>query len=219
MEHSYLEVLARGAELVTDGELPRCPEAEAALRRLMEGNARYLEHSRNPASITDLIRLETAHHGQHPYAALLCCADSRVPPEHIFSAGLGELFVIRNAGNVMSPSALGSLEYAAAHLHVPLILVMGHRGCGAVTAALQKHKEQGALGELNAEVHLGIGRAHDPRQAERNNLCRSLEGLGESAVLRDLADRGKLAFAGAVYDIRSGAVELLVDPEPSAEDR
>jgi carbonic anhydrase len=90
---------------------------------------------------------------------------------------------------------------------------MGHRGCGAVTAALQKHKEPGALGALIAEVHLGIGHAHDPRQAERNNLCHSLEALGESEILRDLADRGRLAFAGAVYDIRTGAVELLRNEE------
>lgn len=210
MAHSYQEVLRCGAQLAMNEELPLCPEAEEALQRLMSGNALFLEKRHNPAELTDRIRLQTAHEGQHPRAAVLCCADSRVPPEHIFSAGIGELFVIRNAGNVVSPAALGSLEYAAAHLHVPLILIMGHRGCGAVTAALQKHQEPGALGALIAEVHLGIGHAHDPRQAERNNLCHSLEALGESEILRDLADRGRLAFAGAIYDIRTGAVELLI---------
>ena len=213
MEHSYQEVLAHGAFLAMGEELPSCPEAEASLRCLMRGNAQYLEHRHNPSELSDLIRLTTAHEGQHPYAAVLCCSDSRVPAEHIFGAGIGDLFVIRNAGNVLSPAALGSLEYAAAHLHVPLILIMGHRGCGAVVAALQKHRESGALGDLIAEVTLGIGHAHDPRQAERNNLRRSLEGLGGSALLRDLADRGKLGFAGAVYDIRSGAVELLLNEE------
>lgn len=211
MEHSYQEVLAYGGQLAMDEELPRCPEAEEALRALMGGNAQFLEHSRNVAELTDQIRLTTAHEGQHPRAAVVCCADSRVPPEHIFSAGIGELFVIRNAGNVVTPSALGSLEYAAAHLHVPLILVMGHRGCGAVMAALQPHREPGALGDLIAQVSAGIGHAANPRQAERNNLCHSLDALGESETLRDLADRGKLAFAGAIYDIRSGAVELLID--------
>ena len=211
MEHSYDEVLRCGGQLAMGEELPVCPEAEAALRCLMRGNAQYLERSHNPSELTDLIRLRTAHEGQHPCAALLCCADSRVPPEHIFSAGIGDLFVIRNAGNVMTPAALGSLEYAVGHLHVPLVLVMGHRGCGAVTAALQKHRDGGALGELIAQVSLGVGHAHDPRQAERNNLCRSLEALGESELLRDLADRGKVGFAGAIYDIRTGAVELLLD--------
>lgn len=210
MEHSYLEVLNCGSQLALGEEIPLCPEAEASLRALMQGNAQYLERSHNPAELTDLIRLDTAHHGQHPMAAVVCCADSRVPPEHIFSAGIGELFVIRNAGNVMTPAALGSVEYACAHLHVPLVLVMGHRGCGAVVAALQKHREPGALGELIAQVAEGIGHAHDPRQAERNNLCHSLETLGESEVLRDLADSGKLGIAGAIYDIRTGAVEPLL---------
>ena len=216
MEHSYREVLLCGGELAMGEELPIKPEAEAALRCLMKGNGQYLERSHNPSELTDLVRLTAAHHGQHPFAAVLCCADSRVPPEHIFSAGIGDLFVIRNAGNVVSPAALGSLEYAAAHLHVPLILVMAHRGCGAVVAALQKHRETGALGDLIALVRAGVDRAHDPRKAERNNLVHSLEALGESEILRDLADRGELAFAGAIYDIRSGAVELLL-PEEAAE--
>ena len=210
MEHSYREVLAWGGQLAMDEELPFCEAAEVSLRALMRGNARYLEHSRNPAELSDRIRLSTAAEGQKPYAVVVCCADSRVPPEHIFSAGIGELFVIRNAGNVMTPAALASVEYAAAHLHVPLVLVMGHRGCGAVMAALQKHREPGALGELIAQVAAGVGHARNPREAERNNLCRSLDALGESEILRDLADRGKLAFAGTIYDIRSGAVELLV---------
>ena len=213
MEHSYQEVLLWGGQLAMGEELPRCPEAEAALRAVMRGNAQYLEHSRNPAALTDLIRLQTAHAGQHPQAAVVCCADSRVPPEHIFSAGIGDLFVIRNAGNVMTPAALASVEYAAAHLHVPLVLVMGHRGCGAVVAALQKHREPGALGALIARVAEGVGHARDPRQAERNNLCRSIEALGESEVLRDLADRGRVGFAGAMYDIRTGGVELLLNEE------
>ncbi len=210
MERSYGEVLAFGGQLAMSEELPVCSGAEASLRALMRGNAAYLDHSRNPAELTDRIRVTTAHEGQHPIAAVVCCADSRVPPEHIFSAGIGELFVIRNAGAVMSASALASVEYAAAHLHVPLVLVMGHRGCGAVAAALQKHREPGALGALIAQVKVGVGHARNPREAERNNLIHSLEALGESEVLRDLADRGKLGFAGAIYDIRSGAVELLI---------
>ena len=213
MPHSYQEVLNYGSLLSMEEESPLCPEAEASLRCLMQGNGQYLDRSHNPSELTDLIRLTTAHEGQHPYAAVVCCADSRVPPEHIFSAGIGDLFVIRNAGNVMTPAALGSVEYAVAHLHTPLVLVMGHRGCGAVVAALQKHKERGALGDLIAEVTVGIGHAHDPRQAERNNLCHSLGTLGESESLRALAAEGKVGFAGAVYDIRSGAVELLLPEE------
>ena len=95
MEHSYRAVLAWGGQLAMNEELPLCPEAKASLRRLMGGNAAYLDQGRNPAELTDLLRLRTAHEGQRPWAAVVCCADSRVPPEHIFSAGLGDLFIIR----------------------------------------------------------------------------------------------------------------------------
>ena len=209
MEHSIREILLYGGRTAMGCAVPHCPEAEASLRRLIRGNAHYLERKSNPAELTDLIRIRTAHEGQHPYAAVVCCADSRVPPEHIFGAGIGELFVIRNAGNVMTPSALGSVEYAVEHLHVPLVLVMGHRGCGAVVAAMQHTREHGALGNLVAEVAAAVDHAHDPRQAELNNLRHSLSRLGTSNVLRELSAESKAAFAGAIYDIRSGSVSFL----------
>ena len=146
-------------------------------------------------------------------AVVVCCADSRVPPEHIFHAGIGDLFVIRNAGNVMTPSALGSVEYAVGHLHVPLVLVMGHRGCGAVAAALLHGHEPGALGDLVAQVSAAVGHCHDPRQAERANLLHSLAALGASEHLTLLAEAGKVNFAAAIYDIRTGTVELCQDPQ------
>ena len=211
MEHSIKEILSCGGRIAMGCEIPHCPDAEASLRRLIGGNARYLESEMNHAHLTDHIRIRTAHEGQKPFAVVVCCADSRVPPEHIFSAGIGDLFVIRNAGNVMTPSALGSVEYAVEHLHVPLVLVMGHRGCGAVIAAMQDHREQGALGDLVAEVAAAVGHAHDPRQAELNNLRNSLRRLGTSDGLRKLSAESKAAFAGAIYDIRTGSVSFLRD--------
>ena len=105
-------------------------ESNRSIReRLKNGNARY-------RALDDARRIETAENGQHPYAIVVCCSDSRVIPEKIFSAGLGELFVIRVAGNVLDKHQFGSIEYAAAHLHCSHILVLGHTGCGAVTAAL-----------------------------------------------------------------------------------
>ncbi len=198
---------------LADAFLP-CPEAERALLHLMLGNESYCTQTLNPAPLTELIRRQTAHEGQHPRAVVVCCADSRVPPEHIFSAGIGELFVIRNAGNVMSPTALASVEYAVAHLHVPLVLVMGHRGCGAVASALVHSREEGALGELIMQVSDAIGHIRDPHLAELKNLRRSVLSLGSSAVLRAMAEEGKAAFAGAMYDIRTGRVELLSGWEP-----
>lgn len=208
------QALKHGAELVTGQRLPPCAAAEQSLTRLLNGNRRYRLQERNLASLSERIRLRTTEDGQHPYAVVVCCADSRVPAEHIFHAGIGELFVIRNAGNVMTPAALGSVEYAAAHLHVPLVLIMGHRSCGAVASALvhgqeRSHAEEGALGDLIAQVAAGIGGVHKPAEAEEHNLLASLSGLSRSPVLRRLAEEGRVGFAGAMYDIRSGAVTLL----------
>jgi carbonic anhydrase len=174
----------------------------------MEGNARYLEHSRNPASITDLIRLETAHHGQHPYAALLCCADSRVPPEHIFSAGLGELFVIRVAGNVLDRHQLASIEYAAAHLHCPLILVLGHTGCGAVAAALSGGGE-GYIQYITDEILQAVGEERDPHLACRLNVKHAVDTIKRAFADHPEIPSAGLDIRGAVYDIVSGEVEWI----------
>ncbi len=92
--------------------------------------------------------METVKNGQKPYALILCCADSRVPPEHIFSAGIGELFVLRNAGNLVGETEIASMEYAAEHLGTPLILLMGHTHCGAVDSAMAHAQESGALGHV-----------------------------------------------------------------------
>src|SRR5512143_3164016 len=110
--------------------------AEEALQRLKDGNERFL---RGEAHLPGLTRetLTELTRGQHPFATILGCSDSRVPPEWIFDAGLGELFVVRVAGNVLSPEVAGSLQYAGVHLQTPLMVVLGHEGCGAIQAALQ----------------------------------------------------------------------------------
>ena len=186
-----------------------CPPAEEALAALLTANRSYPARDRNPAPLTEEIRLRTAEQGQHPKAAVICCADSRVPPEHIFSAGLGELFVIRNAGNLMGPFDVGSVEYAAAHLHVPLVLILGHRGCGAVASALAAPEEGGCLAQILAEVTAAIGGTRDAAEAEEQNLLHSLRALGQSETLRALHRSGAVGFAAGIYDIRTGLVDLL----------
>lgn len=209
----FSAALAVGADCAFSLEAPACPGAEAALQRLIAGNASYLSHAHNMASLTDRIRLQTAQEGQHPYAAVVCCADSRVPPEHIFHAGIGELFVIRNAGNLVSPSALASVEYAVCHLHVPLVLILGHRGCGAVASALVQHEsgnsEEAALNRWIAQVAEGIGKVRCPKEAELHNLRAALAGLGQSPALRSLAGAGRVGVVGGMYEIRTGSVTLL----------
>ena len=112
-----------------------------ALEKLKKGNQDYISALTNPASIELDLRKNLATNGQQPYAVILTCSDSRVAPEHIFSAGLGELFVIRTAGNVVGDFELGSIEYGVEHLGAPIIVVMGHNHCGAVEAALSSHAE------------------------------------------------------------------------------
>lgn len=110
--------------------------AEQALKRLIEGNQRYMSRKWNRPNQDEQRLLETAK-GQHPFAIVLSCADSRVPPELVFDQGLGDLFVVRIAGNIINDAVLGSIEYAAEHLGVPLVMVLGHERCGAVAAAVE----------------------------------------------------------------------------------
>src|SRR6478609_5183705 len=122
---------------------PPCTAAEA-LARLKAGNERFVRgEARFPTVQKDI--LAALAKGQHPYATLLGCSDSRVPPELIFDSRFGELFIIRVAGNVVSPEIMGTMQYAAVHLHTPLFVVMGHEGCGVIAAALAVEREQAAM--------------------------------------------------------------------------
>src|SRR5262245_16694342 len=123
--------------------VPNQPTADEALQRLVDGNERFC---RGEARLLGMQRQQLADlsKGQRPYATIIGCSDSRVAPEWIFDAGLGELFVIRVAGNVLSGEVAGSMQYAGAHLGTPLFVVLGHEGCGAVHAAL-KMREQGIV--------------------------------------------------------------------------
>ena len=139
MHDRYEQILQFGGlTAVGSVHTPAAP-AQQVLDRLIRGNCGYRNRQTNPAPITQSLRRSMAEQGQKPCAVILTCADSRVPPEHIFHAGLGELFVIRNAGNLMGYYSLGSVEYAVQHLNAPLVVVMGHTGCGAVHAAMHVH--------------------------------------------------------------------------------
>src|SRR6201997_2496044 len=115
--------------------------AEQGLQKLMEGNQRFMHGEAHFPTVCKETLAALAK-GQHPYATILGCSDSRVPPELIFDANFGELFIVRVAGNVISPEIMGSIQYAGSHLHTPLFVVLGHEGCGAVKAAIA-HKLHG----------------------------------------------------------------------------
>src|SRR5262245_57678671 len=118
----------------------RQPSADEALQRLRDGNERFVRGEARFPTVQKEVLASLAK-GQRPYATIIGCSDSRVPPELVFDAGFGELFIVRIAGNVISPEVMGTLQYAAAHLHTPLFVVLGHEGCGAVDAAVTMQQE------------------------------------------------------------------------------
>ncbi len=209
MNDMFYDILRFAGKTIFGTEAAPGNEALMAMEHLLSENQDYRSHIHNPAFLTEERRMETVKNGQKPYALILCCADSRVPPEHIFSAGIGELFVLRNAGNLVGETEIASMEYAAEHLGTPLIVLMGHTHCGAVDSAMSHAQESGALGHVLQCITDAIGDTADPRQAERANLMQSLTQLKNSALLHTYYQEGKVSFAAAIYDIQTGKVEFL----------
>ncbi|MDD5264260.1 MAG: carbonic anhydrase [Candidatus Bipolaricaulis sp.] len=188
--------------------------ADQVLCELWEGNRRY-QRDEPIGPRRDGTRRASVADGQTPLAAVVTCSDSRVPPELIFDQGLGDLFVVRVAGNVIGGDALGSLEYAAEHLEVPVIVVLGHSRCGAVGAAVggesgSPHLE-GILAALRPAVEATAAlRGDRVANAAREHVRRLVSELPtRSSVLGRRGDTGRLAIVGAYYDVSTGAVERL----------
>lgn len=176
--------------------------AEDALLKLKKGNEKYLNAATGSGDISPEIRKDTCENGQHPYAIVVTCSDSRVIPESIFSAGIGELFVIRVAGNVISDHQLGSVEYAADHLGCNLVVVLGHTHCGAVGAAIGGGAE-GFIKSITKEIKLAIGNEKDDFKACCLNVENSIKRIDDNL------DIPNLKAVGAVYHIDDGHVEFM----------
>lgn len=156
------------------------------------------------------VRPDALAAGQRPWASVLCCADSRVAPEWIFACGAGELFEVRSAGNTAFDAGVASLEYAVAELAVPLILVMGHSGCGAVTAAMASNPLTPLLEELVAPIRASLEPGADLAQAVRHNAAAAAAALPRrSALLCQAVTEGRLTIQAAYFDIGSGEVSLV----------
>ena len=193
--------------------------ADDALARLMEGNARFLRGEPRFSRVPKEVLADLAK-AQRPYATILGCSDSRVPPELIFDAGFGDLFIIRVAGNVVSPEVLGSLQYAGMHLKTQLFMVLGHEGCGAVQAALaakfQGARERSRIQLLLDNILPGLDEI-DPRLPPQQQLERAVEAnvrwsmrqLLETPEGRARMAEGRMKLAGAVCEIATGRVRLL----------
>ena len=186
---------------------------DEALQRLTEGNRRFtgsmMSHPRQAP-----VHREGLRAAQSPYAVILGCSDSRVPPEIIFDQGLGDLFVVRVAGNVIGKSVLASIEYAAKHLHTPLVMVLGHSGCGAVHAVLKGDSLPGHLSMLTEALRLALdavgGSSHDQAgEVARANARITARLLREDQALSDLVQSGSLIVVPAFYSLKTGKVELL----------
>jgi carbonic anhydrase len=193
--------------------------ADEALRRLQEGNERFVDGRARFPTVQREVLAELAK-GQHPFATVLGCSDSRVPPELLFDAGFGELFVIRVAGNVLGPSIAGTLQYAGTHLHTPLFIVLGHEGCGAVEAALAeklhgaRHRSRIALLLKNIAPALDkLDQTLPPAAllsaAVEANVRWTIRELLESPEGKARALVGDVKLMGAVYDIATGRVRFL----------
>lgn len=197
-------------------EAPVSGPAEA-LDRLLAGNARFVANRSVALNESPARRAEVAQ-GQHPFATILSCVDSRVPPELVFDRGFGDLFVIRIAGQVIDSAVLGSIEFGAAELDIPLILVLGHEKCGAVKATietLEKHAEApGSIATLVTAIRPAVEKAQAEggdllAHAVDANIRQGVALLQESPVLADLLAQSKIQIVGGRYDLDTGAVALL----------
>ena len=182
--------------------------ATEAKKKLIEGNQKYLDAKAGTGDISKALRLKTAEEGQHPYAIIITCSDSRVIPESIFSAGIGDLFVIRVAGNVLDNHQLGSIEYAAAHLGTKLIVMLGHTKCGAVGSAIAGHRG-GFIDYILKDISQAIGDEKDDYQASCLNIQYGVQRIKDEFKIHPIEDDKGLKVVGAIYDIETGTVEFL----------
>ena len=182
---------------------------EAALAKLKEGNARFVRNKVSTAKPTTAKRIETAQ-AQHPFAIVLGCADSRTSPEIIFDQNIGDLFVVRTAGNLVDDHALGSIEYAVEHFGVRLVVVLGHERCGAVTAALAGESAPGHVQSLVRDIQPAV-QAVRGKNGDVTHLAVAENARLMSAKIRNEASLGELAkevrIISAVYDLDTGKVE------------
>lgn len=199
--------------------------AREALQRLQEGNRRFVHDARNPETATTRERRSELTAGQEPFAIILGCSDSRVPAEIVFDQGLGDLFVIRVAGNIVAPSQVGSVEFAAARFSTRLVVVLGHSQCGAVLTTLEQIQQSTEKQSRNlrsivnrvrpsVEALLATDLAEDPQalihHAVRANIRASANQLRHgSEVLEQLIETEGLMVVGAEYSLETGEVDFF----------
>jgi carbonic anhydrase len=186
-----------------------------SLQKLTEGNKRFVD-SKSIHPNQTLARRNEVLKGQNPFAVIVGCSDSRIPPEIIFDQGIGDLFIIRTAGNIVDDVALGSIEYAVDHLGTPLVVIFGHGKCGAVTAVVQGGEAHGHIGSIVKIIAPAVEKA----KAQCGDLIynATITNIGLVAdtvkaskpIITKALEQGKVKIVGAYYDIESGKVEFIV---------
>jgi carbonic anhydrase len=215
--------LATWAPALSRADAPSTVSADEALKLLLAGNQRFVAGSLKSVTQDELAqrRAELAQ-GQKPFAIVVCCSDSRVGPEIVFDQELGNVFVVRTAGEVLDAAGIGSIEYAVAHLGSPLLVVLGHEHCGAVAAAVADAKEPGHIASIVKAIRPAVARTRaepgDPLQnavrANVQDVAAQLRHMGP--VISEAVKSGRLKVTGAVCSLTSGKVELVPDePAPA----
>jgi carbonic anhydrase len=194
--------------------------ADEALTKLKEGNTRFVAGASVQPHQDAARRQETATGGQHPFATVLTCADSRVPPEVVFDQGLGDVFTVRVAGNVAATDEIGSIEYGAEHLGTALVVVLGHTKCGAVTAVVKGEHVTPNIEKLVAPIVPAVTGVRERfasadteeiiSKAIEANVWQAIADMyAKSPLLKKMAAQGKVKIVGALYDVDSGRVDFL----------
>jgi carbonic anhydrase len=200
--------------------LPENIDADKALEIIKEGNQRFMKGRSVHPNVTLERAKQTAEKGQKPFVTVLSCADSRVPVEAIFDRGIGDVFTVRVAGNVSDTDEIGTIEYGTEHLGTPLLVVIGHSKCGAVTAVAKNDHVGGSIPQLVDNIVPAVKKVKDGKgdaavetwinEAIKENVWQSISDLlTHSGIIRELVTSGKLKVVGGMYHLDSGEVEFM----------
>jgi carbonic anhydrase len=205
------EIRTDASQIYTRSDITSFDQAK---QLLIEGNKRYVDNRVLAHDISNTRRKELSTNGQKPFAVVLSCSDSRVPPEMVFDQGLGDLFVIRNAGNVIDPIALGSIEYGSEHLGAPLIIVLGHEKCGAVKATIEggtfSENITAIINQIKPSYDKVKGKSQNAEEVYNltidENIRNSMSLINKSSVIQKLTTEKKVNIIGAKYHMDTGEV-------------
>ena len=192
---------------------------DEAKQLLIDGNRRFTSGKPLTKDLSSTRREDLMKNGQHPFAVIVSCSDSRVPPELLFDQALGDLFVVRVAGNVVTPVELGSIEYAVEHLKTPLVVVLGHEECGAVTAAVEGGETHGSIGAIIEIIKPSVDRAKTMGLTGKDliemstdlNMQNAVKDISKSPIIKEGVEGNQVNIIGVKYDLDEGILKFSND--------